>query len=118
MSKIYSVRTLDKIPEVSSLPPLIPIDAELRIQEINSTWVNVHWKTLSDYELQFIDGIQLRYKEPDGKIYTTTPMIHRKVTNFVIENLKSSTNYEVQIIFIPFPGQTTELISDKKVRNQ
>ncbi|XP_051166564.1 putative epidermal cell surface receptor isoform X2 [Leptopilina boulardi] len=114
MSKIYTVKTLDKLPEVSTLPPQIPIDAELRIQEINSTWVNVNWKILSDYELQFIDGIQLRYKEPDSKIYITTPMIHRKVTNFEIENLKPSTNYEVQIIFIPFPGQTTELISDKK----
>jgi len=66
-SKIYSVRTLEKHEEVTTLPPQIPIDAELRIAEINSTWVNVIWKKFTQYELQFIDGVQLRYKEYDSK---------------------------------------------------
>ncbi|XP_018372866.1 PREDICTED: putative epidermal cell surface receptor isoform X1 [Trachymyrmex cornetzi] len=112
-SKIYNVRTLEKRVEVTTLPPQIPIDAELRIAETNSTWVNVIWKKFTEYELQFIDGVQLRYKEYDSKVYAATPLIHRAVTNYVIENLKPSTTYEVGIYFIPFPGQLTELISEK-----
>lgn len=115
-SKIYSVRTLEKQAEEPTLPPQIPIDAELRAMEMNSSWVNIMWKKFTEYELQFIDGVQLRYKEHDGKVYAATPLIHRSVTNYVIENLKPATKYEVGIYFIPFAGQTTELISEKTVR--
>ncbi|XP_011875167.1 PREDICTED: putative epidermal cell surface receptor [Vollenhovia emeryi] len=115
-SKIYSVRTLDTHTEVPTLPPQIPIDAELRISGTNSTWVNVMWKKFTEYELQFIDGVQLRYKEYDSKVYAATPLIHRAVTTYVIENLKPSTMYEVGIYFIPFPGQLTELISEKTIQ--
>ncbi|XP_014475786.1 PREDICTED: putative epidermal cell surface receptor isoform X2 [Dinoponera quadriceps] len=114
-SKIYSVRTLEKRADEATLPPQIPVDAELRAMETNSSWVGIMWKKFSDYELQFIDGVQLRYKEHDGKVYAATPLIHRSVTNYVIENLKPATKYEVGIYFIPFAGQTTELISEKTI---
>lgn len=120
-SKIFSVRTLDKPVHIgdTDLPPQIPIDTELQVVEVNSTWVNVMWKKFTENELQFIDGVQLRYKEHDthSKIYSATPLIHRAVTNYVIENLKPSTTYEVGIYFIPFPGQYTELRSDKMVKS-
>lgn len=118
-SKIYSVRTLDKPVDEPILPPQIPIDTELQTVAVNSTWINVMWKKFTEYELQFIDGVQLRYKEHDthSKIYSATPLIHRAVTNYVIENLKPSTTYEVGIYFIPFPGQSTELWSEKTVRS-
>ncbi|XP_023288132.1 putative epidermal cell surface receptor [Orussus abietinus] len=110
-SKIYSIRTS----EITTLPPQIPIDAELRLVETNSTWLGVMWKKFTDYELQFIDGVQLRYKEQDGKVYAATPLIHRAVMNYVIENLKPSTTYEIGIIIVPFPGQATELRSEKTI---
>ncbi|XP_036142581.1 putative epidermal cell surface receptor [Monomorium pharaonis] len=115
-SKIYSVRTLERHMEMTTLPSQISIDAELRIMETNSTWVNVMWKKFTEYELQFIDGVQLRYKEYDGKVYAATPLIHRAVTNYVIENLKPSTTYEIGVYFIPFSGQLTELISEKTIQ--
>ncbi|XP_066598389.1 putative epidermal cell surface receptor [Prorops nasuta] len=115
-SKIYSVRTLDRRADVSTLPPQIPVDAELRISETNSTWINVVWRKFSEYELQFIDGVQLRFKELEGKVYAATPLIHRAVTNYAIENLRPDTIYEVGIDLIPFPGQTTELVSDKIIQ--
>lgn len=114
-SKIYSVRTLEKRAEATTLPPQIPIEAELRVTEANSTWINVAWRKFTEYELQFIDGVQLRYKEQDSKVYAGTPLIHRAVTNYVIENLKSSSTYEIGIVFVPFPGQLTELVSEKTV---
>lgn len=114
-SRIYSVTTADRHEELTTLPPQIPIDAELQVVETNSSWVNAMWKKFTEYEMQFIDGVQLRYKEHDGKVYAATPLIHRAVTSYIIENLKPATVYEIGISIIPFPGQTTELVSDKTV---
>lgn len=107
-SRIYSIRTLKEI-NSTQLPSMLPIEPELAITDINSTWVNVMWRKFSDNELQFIDGVQLRFKEIDGKLYAATPLIHRAVTNYILENLKPNTKYEIGIFFIPFPGQHTEL---------
>lgn len=114
-SKIYSVRTLEKRMEATTLPPQIPIDAELHVTETNSTWINVMWRKFTEYESQFIDGVQLRYKENDAKVYAGTPLIHRAVRNYVIENLRPSTAYEIGILFVPFPGQLTELVNEKTI---
>lgn len=107
-SAIYRIKTPKDI-HTTTLPPLIPIEPHLEITDINATWVTVGWRKFTEYELQFIDGVQLRYKEIDGKIYAATPLIHRAVTSYTVENLKPNTKYEIGIFFIPFPGQTTEL---------
>lgn len=132
-SKIYSVKTLDRYTdnkhtlikgttetikttttEISS-PPQIFIDADLKVVETNFSWIKVEWKKFTEFEIKFIDGIQLRYKEYDSKVYTTTPLIHRAVTSWIIEGLKPATTYQIGISIIPFPGQTTELYSEKTV---
>ncbi|XP_039282712.1 putative epidermal cell surface receptor isoform X2 [Nilaparvata lugens] len=105
-SKILTVKTPSS---ATTLPPMIPVQPELQIAELNSTWARLVWRKFTDFELQFIDGVQLRYKEVDGKVYAATPLIHRAVTSYVLEGLKPDSHYEVGIFFIPFPGQTTEL---------
>nr|XP_046492005.1 putative epidermal cell surface receptor isoform X2 [Neodiprion pinetum] len=116
ISKIYSVVTLEaENTDVATLPPQIPTDAELTVAETNSTWANIVWRKFTEYELQFIDGVQLRYKEIAGKVYAATPLIHRAVTSYVLENLKPSATYQVEIYFIPFPGQPNELVSEKSI---
>ncbi|XP_066249286.1 putative epidermal cell surface receptor isoform X2 [Euwallacea similis] len=107
-SRVYKIRTPKEV-QSSTLPPRIPIEPQLEISDINSTWVTVAWRRFTEYEVQFIDGVQLRYRELDGKIYTATPLIHRAVTMYTIENLKPNTKYEIGIFFIPFAGQHTEL---------
>lgn len=115
-SKILSVTTLEASnTDTATLPPQIPTDAELTVTESNSTWANIAWRKFTEYELDFIDGVQLRYKETQGKVYAATPLIHRAVTSYVIENLKPAVTYEVGIYFIPFPGQMTELVSENPV---
>jgi len=113
-SRVYTVRTLKDMP-VTTLPPMIPVEPNLVVTDINATWVNTAWRKLTDYELQFIDGVQLRYREIDGKIYAATPLIHRAVTSYTLENLKPNTKYEAGIFFIPFPGQMTELHAENMI---
>lgn len=57
-SRIYSIKTPKDTS--STLPPMIPIEPDLAIADINATWVNVVWRKFTEYELQFIDGVQLR----------------------------------------------------------
>lgn len=113
-SRIFTVRTPAKSLQ-STLPPMIPIEPNLMVTDVNSTWANIVWRKLSDFEQQFVDGVQLRFKEISGKVYAATPLIHRAVTSYILENLKPSTEYEIGIYFIPFAGQTTELQADRMI---
>ena len=114
-SAVHTVRTLKELTTPAPAPPVIPIEPDLTVPEVNATWATVAWRKFTEYELQFIDGVQLRYKEIEGKIYAATPLIHRAVTGYTLENLKPRTQYEVGIHFIPFPGQLTELRAEHVV---
>ncbi|KAF4527213.1 hypothetical protein B566_EDAN006139 [Ephemera danica] len=118
VSQIAQFTTPPELPGVQSttLPPIIPIDAGLSIAAANSTWIRVTWRKFSEYELQFIDGIQIRYKEKEGKVYAATPLLHRLVDTYTLEDLRPGTEYEVAIFFIPFHGQNTELQAEKSVQ--
>lgn len=59
---------------------MIPVDPELSVASVNSTWVEVRWGTFSDYDAQFIDGIQLRYKEVEGKVCSRFKSVYKLFT--------------------------------------
>ncbi|XP_026843853.1 putative epidermal cell surface receptor isoform X1 [Drosophila persimilis] len=84
-------------------------DAELNVSETNATWLQLTWKKLGDEQMEYVDGVQLRYKELTGMIYSSSPLIHRTLTSYTIQNLQPDTGYEIGLYYIPLPGHGAEL---------
>lgn len=88
-SQVYTVHTpADRSitpPSIDNYQPTLMTDIlenlqdpELQANEINSTFIKFVWNKIPDDVVQYVDGIQLRYKELSGKVYAATPLIHRQ----------------------------------------
>ncbi|XP_070136831.1 putative epidermal cell surface receptor isoform X2 [Drosophila bipectinata] len=84
-------------------------DPELTVSETNASWLQLTWKKLPDEQMEYVDGVQLRYKELTGMIYSSSPLIHRTLTSYTIQNLQPDTGYEIGLYYIPLAGHGAEL---------
>ncbi|XP_037956053.1 putative epidermal cell surface receptor isoform X2 [Teleopsis dalmanni] len=126
-SSVYTVKTpADRLitppPHVSDYRPDFQDifknveDPELNVSETNSTFLQLTWKKLSDEQLEYVDGIQLRYKELAGMIYSSTPLVHRSLTAYTLENLQADTGYEIGLYYIPLTGHGAEMLAGHMIK--
>ncbi|XP_063831692.1 putative epidermal cell surface receptor [Ostrinia nubilalis] len=108
-SEIYTVRTLD-------LPTVAPaeekrreIDSRLTVVDVNDTVAHVSWRHFAEEELQFIDGIQVRYRPVGTPIYSMTELLHHSRSAAELHDLRPGSRYEASLVLIPPPRATTEL---------
>lgn len=59
--------TATEVPTTTPLPRL-DMDAELYASEITKMSAKVSWRSFSDYELQYIDGIQVKYTQKNNLV--------------------------------------------------
>ncbi|EDW85203.2 uncharacterized protein Dwil_GK14524 [Drosophila willistoni] len=113
--KMPAERTITPPPQISDYRPDFQDifktveDPELNVSETNATWLQLTWKKLGDEQMEYVDGVQLRYKELTGMIYSSSPLIHRTLTSYTIQNLQPDTAYEIGLYYIPFAGHGAEL---------
>ncbi|XP_059058256.1 putative epidermal cell surface receptor [Achroia grisella] len=108
-SEIRVVRTLD-------LPTLVPveekrkeIDSRLTVMEVNDTAAHMSWRHFTEEELQFIDGIQVRYRPVGTPIYSMTELLHHSRSTADLHDLRPGSRYEASLVLVPPPRAVTEL---------
>ncbi|XP_049877919.1 putative epidermal cell surface receptor isoform X2 [Pectinophora gossypiella] len=108
-SQVYSVRTLD----LPTVPPMEEkrrtIDCRLSVVDVNDTAAHVSWRHFTEEELQFIDGVQVRYRPVGTPIYSMTELLHHSRSIAELHELRPGTQYEASMILVPPPRATTEL---------
>ncbi|KAM3962555.1 LOW QUALITY PROTEIN: stranded at second [Aphomia sociella] len=108
-SDIRVVRTLD-------LPTIAPIeekrreiDSRLTVLDVNDTSAHMSWRHFTEEELQFIDGIQVRYRPVGTPIYSMTELLHHSRSTAELHDLRPGSRYEASLVLVPPPRAVTEL---------
>ena len=103
-------------------PEIRPIDVKLGVSDIGPDSASISWRFFSFEEKQFIDGVQIRFTNaidgsPVGGVPGTTPFIHRDTNFFLLSDLKSDTEYQVDLYLIPVPDPDSkiEYVSNTKL---
>ncbi|XP_012545022.2 putative epidermal cell surface receptor [Bombyx mori] len=115
-SEVYTVRTQDAPTiETPVEEKRKEIDSKLTVLEVNDTTAQLNWRRFSEEELQYIDGIQVRYRPVGTPIYSMTELLHHSRPAVELHELRPGTPYEASLVLIPPPRSNTELIDPGRV---
>ncbi|CAG4931432.1 unnamed protein product [Parnassius apollo] len=114
-SDVFTVRTLD----LPTVPPVEEkrreIDSRLAVVDVNDTTAHISWRHFNEDELQFIDGIQVRYRPVGTPIYSMTELLHHSRSLAELIELRPGVQYEASLVLIPPPRAVTELFDPSNV---
>ncbi|XP_045528071.1 putative epidermal cell surface receptor isoform X1 [Pieris brassicae] len=117
-SKIYTIRTQSESTNVEEPEPeekRRDIDCKLSVVEVNDTTAQVTWRHFTEDELQFIDGVQVRYRPVGTPIYSMTELLHHSRSAAYLQDLRPETRYEASLVLIPPTRAVTELVDSGHV---
>ncbi|XP_047506274.1 putative epidermal cell surface receptor isoform X2 [Pieris napi] len=115
-SKIYTIRTQSELTDVEEPEEKRrDIDCKLSVVEVNDTTAQVTWRHFTEDELQFIDGVQVRYRPVGTPIYSMTELLHHSRSAAYLQDLRPETRYEASLVLIPPTRAVTELVDSGQV---
>ncbi|KAK4294238.1 hypothetical protein Pmani_033123 [Petrolisthes manimaculis] len=117
LSPIVSYTTMTEATTPSTTTPLprLDIDAELYASAITKTSAKVSWRGFNEFELQYIDGVQVKYTEKDKLIPRFSQLFHRDNNQMDVRDLQPGHTYTVDLVFISHPNQTTQVSSTRPI---
>ncbi|CAH2045785.1 unnamed protein product, partial [Iphiclides podalirius] len=113
-SDVFTVRTLD-LPTMPPEEKRREIDSRLVVVDVNDTTAHLSWRHFSEDELEFIDGIQVRYRPVGTPIFSMTELLHHSRSVAELNDLRPGVHYEASLVLIPPPHAMTELFDPTRV---
>nr|XP_045611187.1 uncharacterized protein LOC123766224 isoform X4 [Procambarus clarkii] len=110
-SPVFTYTTMDEATTLPTTTPLprLDINAELYASAITKTSAKVSWRGFNDFELQYIDGVQVKYTEKDKLIPKFSQLFHRDNNQMDLRDLLPGHSYTVDLVFITHENQTTQV---------
>ncbi|KAK8394527.1 hypothetical protein O3P69_006595 [Scylla paramamosain] len=116
-SPVFTYTTMEEATDPPTTTPLprLDIDAELYASEITKTSAKVSWRSFSDYELQYIDGVQVKYTQKNNLIPKFSQLFHHNNDQMDLRDLQPDSTYTVDLVFITHENQTTKVTNTKPI---
>ncbi|XP_045125516.1 uncharacterized protein LOC123512922 isoform X3 [Portunus trituberculatus] len=116
-SPVFTYTTMEEATDPPTTTPLprLDIDAELYASEITKMSAKVSWRSFSDYELQYIDGVQVKYTQKNNLIPKFSQLFHHNNDQMDLRDLQPDSTYTVDLVFITHENQTTKVTNTKPI---
>nr|XP_027226126.1 uncharacterized protein LOC113818162 isoform X7 [Penaeus vannamei] len=116
-SPMFTYTTMAEATTPSTTTPLprLDVNAELYATEVSKTTAKISWRRFNAYELQYIDGVQVKYAEKDKLIPNISPLLHRDSNQMELRDLQPGTNYTVDLVFFTREDQTTQVSNTQPI---
>ncbi|XP_071522981.1 uncharacterized protein sas isoform X8 [Panulirus ornatus] len=116
-SPVFTYTTMEEATTPSTTTPLphLDITADLYASEVTKTTAKVSWRVFDDFELQYIDGVLVKYTEKDKRIPKFSQMLHRDNNHVYLRDLQPGRSYTVDLDFVTHKNQTTQVSNTKNI---
>ncbi|CAK1552323.1 unnamed protein product [Leptosia nina] len=114
-SKVYTIRTQALPTDEPSEEKRREVNCKLTVVEVNDTTAYLNWRHFSEEELQYIDGIQVRYRPVGTPIYSMTELLHHSRSAAYLQDLRPGVRYEASLVLIPPTRSLTELFDPQHI---